>query len=270
MILLLALVSCGENKSEPLVYAIIPAEESSLSKKQYGPLVEHLSDGLDREVELMLVADYTAVVEALKFGHADIARIGPTGYVLAVDEEDIPIEVFASGIKEATKSPSYKSIIITRADSNIYGLNGASFAYVDVGSTSGYWAPAAYILEEEIELGDIFFVGSHPAVIEAVRHSTVDAGAVADNRYTTALEEGVIAEGELRILWESDPMFGAPIVMQSSLDAQLKEDIRQVFLDTPRDVAEHCGTKEIGFGSVSDSDYDQTRKVIAAKEQLEK
>ena len=268
VILLLVLVSCAK-KSESLTYVIIPAEEGSISKEKFEPFIEYLSDKLGQEVELILVADYTAVIEALKFGHADIARVGSVGYVLAKDEENIPIEVLVVAIKKATNRPSYTAILVTRADSNIYDLNGASLAYVDVGSTSGYWAPATYILEEKIELGDIFFAGSHGAVIEAVKNGTVDVGAVADNRYNIALEEGVVAEGEFRILWESAPIFNVPIVVQSSMDAQLKKNLRQAFLDAPRDIVERTGIGEIGFVSALDSDYDQIRKMLGAKEQLE-
>lgn len=261
-------MSCGEKKPEPLVYAIIPAEEGSLSKEQFKPFIAYLSNRLGREIELMLVTDYTAVIEALKFGHADIARVSPVGYVLAKDKENIPIEILAVALKKATNSPSYKSILVTRADSNVHDLNGVSLAYVDVGSTSGYWAPATYILEEKIELGDIFFAGSHGAAIEAVKNGTVDVGAIANNRYNIALEEGVVAEGELRIVWESAPIFNAPVVIQSSMDAQLKKNLRQAFLDAPRDIVEHTGIGEIGFVSALDSDYDQIRKMLDAKEQV--
>lgn len=248
---------------------IVPAEEGSLSKEQFEPFIAYLSEEVGQEIKLMLVADYSAVLEALKFGHADIARVSSSGYVLAKDKEKMEIEVVAAAIKKKTGKPSYRSIIVTLADGGIYDLDGASFAYVDVGSTSGYLAPVTYILEEGIELGEIFFAGSHPAVIEAVKNGTVDAGAVADNRYYVALEEGVIAEGEFRILWESDPIFNVPVVVQSSMGVEFKSKLRQALLDAPRDIVEHTGIGEIGFVEASDSDYDQIRKMLAAKEQLE-
>lgn len=270
LLLTLVLVGCQGKETEPLTYVIVPAEEGSLSKEQFEPFIDYLSNALGREVELMLVSDYAAVTEAMKFGHADIARFSSSGYVVARDREKLDIEVIAVAIKENTGQPSYKSLIVTLADGGIDNLTGASFAYVDIGSTSGYLAPATYILEEKIELGEIYFAGSHGAVIEAVRNGTVDAGAIADNRYYVALEEGIIAEGEFQILWESDPIFNVPVVTQSSMDPQLKEDLRQALLNAPRDVVEHTGIGEIGFVEATDSDYDQVRKMLEAKELLEK
>lgn len=268
-LLTLVLVGCQGKEVEPLTYVVIPAEEGALSKKQFTPFIEYLSNALGREIELMVVTDYAATTEAMKFGHADIARFGSTAYVLAKDEEHLDIDVVAVAIKKKTGQPSYKSIIVTRADSDVYNLDGASFAYVDVGSTSGHLAPVTYILEEKIELGEIYFAGSHGAVIEAVKNGTVDAGAIADNRYYVALEEGVIDEGEFRILWESDPIFNVPVIVQSSMDQQLKEDLQQALLSAPRDIVESTAIGEIGFVEATDSDYDQIRKMIAAKEQLE-
>jgi len=264
----LVLVGC-QGEKEALTYVIVPAEEGALSKEQFASFIDYLSGALGQEIELMLVTDYAAATEALKFGHADIARLGSTSYVIAKDQEELEIEVVAAAIKKATGQPSYKSLIVTLADSDIYGLDGASFAYVDVESTSGYLAPATYILEEEIELGEIYFAGSHSAVIEAVRNGTVDAGAIADNRYYVALEEGVVAEGEFRVLWESAPIFNVPVVVQSSMEPQLKEDLRQALLNAPQDIVEHTGIGEIGFVEAADSDYDQVRKMLKAKEQLE-
>ncbi len=216
-------------------------------------------------MELILVADYTSVVEAMKYGHADVARFGPFSYVLATQEADV--EAVAVAVKEKTGTPFYKSIIISATD--IEDLNGKTFAYVDVASTSGYLAPATYFWREGIEPGEVFFAGSHGAVIEAVKNGTVDAGAVADNRYLTAVQEGVIAEKDFFIVWESDPIPNSPVAVQKSMDGQLKDLLITALLDAPQDIVYSTGIGEIGFVEARDSDYDIVRRMQETKERLD-
>lgn len=247
-------------------YVIIPAEEASLSEQQFGPFVEYLSDALDREVELLLVADYTAVVEAMKYGHADVARFGPFSYALAAQEADV--EAVAAAVKESTGRAAYHALIVARADRDVASLDGANFAYVDPASTSGYLSPATYLMEAGVELGEVFFAGTHGAVIEAVKNGTVDAGAVADNRYLVALAEGVVGEGELEVLWESDPIPNSPVAVQKTMDAGLRARLVAALLAMPREIVEHTGIGEIGFVEADDSDYDVVRRMQEAKEVL--
>lgn len=243
----------------PLRFVVHPHEEDSVAHEQFRPLIEFLSEELDREVELTFAADFTAVIEAMKYNHADIARFAPFSYVLATQEADV--EVIVSDIKKKSGKASYQGLIIARTDRNITDLNGKSFAFVDIGSTSGYLIPATYVEKNGIELGETFFAGSHPAVIQAVKNGTVDAGAIADNRLYTALEEGILEEGEITVFWTSAPMPSSPIAVQTSLDTALKNAIRQAFLDAPLEVMECLGLNTIGFEEMKDSDYDVVREI---------
>lgn len=266
MVLLLVLAGCVP-KAEPLRYVIIPSEEAVKSAEQYAPFTEYLSDYLGRDVELLLVSDYAAVVEAMKYGHADFARFGPFNYILATQEAEV--EAFAVGIKEDLNAPYYKALIVTRADRNILDLNGKSFAHSDVASTSGYLAPTMYLQQNGIQLGEIFFSGSHSASIEAVKNGTVDAAGIPDNRYLVALKEGIIEEGEFDILWESDPIPNAPITVQKSMGSKLKERLQEAFLAAPRELVEGLGVGEIGYTTAQDSDYDIIREMQRTKESLD-
>lgn len=259
-ILVVAVTYWPRPEPEPLVFVVLPAEESSLTKEQFAPLVEYLSDGLGTEVELMTVTDYTAVIEALKYGHADFARLSSGAYIQATEEADV--EVLAVAVKKKTGKPDYTSLIITLADSDVTDLNGVSLAYVDVGSTSGYLVPSTYIIKGGIELGTEFFAGSHSAVIEAVRNGTVDAGCIADNRYYVAIEEGVITEDDFTILWQSDPIPNAPIVVQCAMDPELRERLLVLFLDASQELVEHLGIGEISYVVAIDSDYDSIREIF--------
>ena len=209
LILVLAIIVVGrsvyvymahQTDPEGLIYVVIPAESQEVTELHFGPMIEYLSEALDMPVDLMTVADYAGVVEAMRYGHADIARFGPSSYVLATEQAEV--EALVRGIVKKTGTDIQFSLIITRADSGITDLNGVTFAFVDVGSNTGYLLPQWYILEEGVELGEIVFTGGHPAVIEMVRNGAVDAGACAANRLDVALEEGLVMMDEIKILWK--------------------------------------------------------------------
>jgi phosphonate transport system substrate-binding protein len=262
--LVLLLAACALPRAEPLRYVIIPSEGSTRPQEQFAPFIEHLSGELGQEVVLVLVPDYAAAVEAMKYGHADIARFGAFSYIMATQEAGV--EAVAVGVKANTGEPEYYALIVARADRGVTDLNGASFAFSDVGSTSGYLAPVTYFDQAGIEPGEVFFSGSHNASIEAVKNGTVDAAGVADNRYITALEEGVIAEGEFEILWKSDPIPNAPIAVRGDLDPRLKDRIQQAFLNAPGELVEGLGVNEIGYVEVEDGDYDIIRSMQETKD----
>lgn len=249
---------------KPLVFAVIPGEDADATKLHFAPMVEYLNEKLDMAVELLTVADYTATVEAMKYKHADLARFGPFSYVLATQEADV--EAIVRGVNKATGEDTITSLIITRKDSGVTDLNGKTFAFVDVASTTGGLIPLWYIKTEGIELGDIVYAGGHPAVIEMVKNGAVDAGACAINRLDVALAEGVVAEGELKILWESPPIPHSPIAVRSDLDVALKRALRDAFLNAPSDIVEGLGIGEIGFVLAEDSDYDIVREIQEAVE----
>lgn len=242
---------------EPLIMVVIPAEAELLTKEQFAPLIDYLTEKIGQTVELMAVADYTAVVEAMKYGHADIARFGPFNYVLATQEADV--EAVAVAIKKKTGKPNYRAFLI--AQEVITDFNGRTMAYVDISSASGYLIPATYIQANNIELGEVFFAGSHSAVIEAIKNGTVELGAVADNRYYVALEEGVITEGEIVIVWESELIPNSPVAVQKSMDAELKQRVIEAFLSAPKNIVEELGIGETGYVIAIDSDYDPIREV---------
>ena len=254
------MAACQPAATEPLKYVVIPADDPGATRGLYAPLIAYLSEAIGREIELVIVPDYATVVEAMKYGHADMARFGPAGYVRAVNE-GVDLEPIVTGVKKATGLPGYYSYIFARTDRHITDLNGKTFAFTDVGSTSGYLVPMIYLEEEEIELGETFMAGSHPAVILAVQNGTVDVGATASNRYNFAIDEGVVGEDELEILWQSPLVPTGPIAVHSSMDDELKEQLKQAFLSVPREITEGTGTKETGFVEIYDADYDVIREL---------
>ncbi len=250
----------------PLTFAVIPADDPAMTREYWDPIVAYLSAGVGREIELYIVPDYAAQVEALRAGHVDFARLGSTAYIAAV-KDGVQIEPIVAAIKGITGVPGYYGYIVARADSDIESLGdlqGRSFAYVDPLSSSGYLIPAYALQVAGIEVGEVFMSGSHEASVLAVWNGTVEAAAVAQIRYDSALEENGVPEGALRVVWQSDLIPNVPIVVQQGMDTELKALLRRLFLDMPAALVEGPSRAgEVGYAEIADSDYDILRAIEA-------
>ena len=65
------LVSC--QKVRPLRLVVLPSESASLTREHWEPVTEYLGEGLGQRVELFIVTEYAGGIEAMRYGHADIA-----------------------------------------------------------------------------------------------------------------------------------------------------------------------------------------------------
>jgi len=260
--LTLLLIAC--QTKDPLIFAVIPSEDAASAQEQWGPAVRYLEEGMGREIELLTVADYTAVVEAMRYGHADVARFSPVGYVMAI-EEGATIEPIAVAVKAETGLPGYYAMLIALSGTDTSDLSALAFGFVDVGSTSGYVAPSVYLQELGVEPAESLFAGSHNAVILAVKNGSVDIGAVASNRVAVALEKGVLEEGEVRIVWQSPLIPNTPIAVQSEMPKSEKETLKRLFLEMPEEVALAAMTNETGYVEADDAAYDPIREILRFK-----
>jgi phosphonate transport system substrate-binding protein len=119
--------------------------------------------------------------------------------------------------------------------SSIQDVVGKRVCFVDPASTSGYLYPAAGLLDEGIDPeSDItpIMAGGHDASVIAVNAGDCDAGFAFDTMVTQLLiERGEIAEGDVKIVWESAVIAGSPMSMRNGLPESLKEEITRIFAE---------------------------------------
>lgn len=265
--LLVGCIGIGASEDPKVLrWALIPAEEAALEMELFKPIGEYLEEELGMPIKMTISSDYTAIVQAIKFGHADMARFGPFNYVLATTQTKV--EALVRGVKKSTGKDAYYSLIITQRYSDIQtleDLKGRTFAFVDPASCSGGLVPMTEMiktgLDPETDLAEKFYAGSHGAVIIAVKGEKVDAGAIADNRLLDAIEGGVIRESEVVIIHRSKPICNSPVAVRSDLSENLKQKIKEAFLNMPKDLALNYGTKCLGYVEAKDEDYDAIREI---------
>jgi len=242
--------------------ALLPDENASTIIQNAAPLKAYLEHSLGKDIELVVTTDYSSMIEAMRFGRIEVAYFGPLSYVLAKSKAP-EIEPFAVGVSKG--SPTYKSVIITRADGPVKALadiRGKMVGFGDFASTSSHLIPRALLARNGL-IGDTDYkyvlLGAHDAVARAVQSGQVQAGGLSQEIFKSLVAKGSIDGDKLIILAESDPIPNYPITMQGYLAPEFKVSIRKAFLElNDKDILKTFRAE--GFVATDDHAYDILRE----------
>ena len=281
-LLALVLMGCGgggggsaSGEEEPLQLGLIPNQNPEEVEAQYQPLEDYLKEELGREVVVSVPTTYNAVVEAMVSGELDLAYFGGLTYVQARERADVH-PVFTE-INPDTGTTKYRSLIIVPADSDIEeveDIEGQTFAFGSVSSTSGSLYPSIMLAQAGIDyrtdLEEVIYTGGHDATAQAVANGRVAAGGLEDRILYDLQEEGIVEEGSVRVIEESEPIEGYPWVVRDDLPDDTEQEITEAFLGI-KDPELLDLLRAEGYERVEASDYDyveeQARKLDLLTEQ---
>ena len=177
-----------DSQLPPLRIAFIPATNPDQLIEDMSPVVRYFEQALGRPVRAFVMLDYSAAVEALRAGEADVTFISPLPYVMA----------YRMGVAEAILGEvyrgrtTYRSKVFVRRDSGIRSLEdlrGKTIAFVDPISSSGFMYPVdvfhrAGLLQSgeppEKFFGRVYFAGGDEQAIRAVLNRFTAAAGVGE------------------------------------------------------------------------------------------
>ncbi|WP_028707327.1 phosphate/phosphite/phosphonate ABC transporter substrate-binding protein [Propionicicella superfundia] len=237
--------------SNTLVFGVVP--DSVSTQTNYQPLMDYIATKTGKTVQYHESTDYAALIEAAIAGKIDVASFSGFTYVTATNN-GAKLTPISSIITVKGQEPGYYSMAIAPASSSITSLaqfKGKKVCFVDPSSTSGYLFPSYNLLNEGIDpTTDItpVFAGKHDVSVQKVGEGTeCEAGFAEDSEVAKSDKVKVITKTMVP---------GAPIVMSSTLPAdiqsQLKDVLQQVTID------------DIIAAGVSGADTEAFRKVFYA------
>ena len=276
--LLVATLFTGHAQGEvpdKLVLGMVPSREADVIVDSLGPIAELLSAELLIPVETFVSTNFVGLVEAIGTGRVDIGLFGPAALVQAMDVHGA--QVILASVRRG--STTYRAQFNVRCDSGITEfeqLRGATIAFVDPGSTSGYQFPYVtlkntYGIDPDTEMTAIF-AGSHDASALAVYNGDVDVSVTfggspgSDGRETIEGDFPDVKDVVCILGYSADiPNDGA--VVRPGLDPELDEQITQAMID----IANTEEGKELTealfnvteFARIDASAYDIVREVSA-------
>lgn len=258
----------ASGKKQVIRLGLSPQEDSAEILRQYRPFEQYMEGTTGYDFELFVGADYTAVVEAINAGKLDAAWFGPTEYLLAKEITEADIEAFAQATQAEGAVP-YQSWVIVRSDSGlnkVSDLKGATFAFTDPASTSGYIFGNYQLVQEGFDpkkdFKEVIYSGSHDASVLAVANGTVQGAVVSSRLLDGFYESGLVKEEDIHVLTKSMDIPNDLMAYRTALPKEVKQKLADAINDTAGIKKALEGTGYGAFKQVSDSDYDVVREAF--------
>ena len=218
-----------------LTMVFVPSRETDIVLFSGQQLGRMLSVALGVPVEAVVSTSFTAAIEAMCAGRADIGALNPFSYVLA--HEKCGVEVAAVSVRLGL--PFYRAQISARADANINkieDLRGKRFAFVDPASTSGYLFPAAMLKKMGYDPDRFFsqtvFAGSHPNVILAIYRGQVDGGSTFEDARTNVQAQFPDVMQKVKVIGYTNPIpndtWSLSVKLNPTLRAKIKDRLLRI------------------------------------------
>ncbi|MDF1500328.1 MAG: phosphate/phosphite/phosphonate ABC transporter substrate-binding protein [Anaerolineales bacterium] len=219
-------------EENPIVWVLTPSQDTQAVLTGAEGLTQFIEDETGIVIQSFVATDYTAQVEAICSGEAQMAALNTFGYIRATERDCAEVAV----VSVRFGSTSYSGQLITQAGSGIESvedLAGKVFCRPDPGSTSGWIIPSLSMLaagiDPETDLAEIVDAGGHDAVVITVYNGECDAGSTfVDARDNVADEEAFADVYEkVVVLTESPPIPNDNI----SFAPEVPEATRQAIVD---------------------------------------
>ncbi|MCL2635015.1 MAG: phosphate/phosphite/phosphonate ABC transporter substrate-binding protein [Betaproteobacteria bacterium] len=220
--------------AKPLRVILIPADGGTEdgTKKDFQPIFSAIEQATGLKFDLKVGQSYSAAVEAMCNGAADIAWYGPVSYLQAKGRGCA--ELLALAVRHGDSV--YYSGIFARTDSginNLADLKGKRVAFGDVNSTSSFNVPVAMMVDSGLQpardLGAINMTGSHANVLKALDEGLADAGGASFDSFEKAVNSKAIDPSKIKVIVKSAPIPYPPLAIHPKVDADIKSKLRTAF-----------------------------------------
>ncbi len=228
--LLTAAAACGPESTAPtLRVGGIPDQDAQRLARRYEIFADYLSERLDVPVEYVPSVSYSAVVTAFAQNDVQLAFFGGlTGVQARMQSPG------AQAIAQRVNDAKFHSKFIVRAAEEYADLEGPedltgragdmTITFGSESSTSGHLMPRHYLREAGIDAGTDFrtapgFSGSHDRTWQLVEAGSYDLGALNEDVWNRAVEDGRVDMEKVREFYTTPDYFDYNWTARGDLDA---------------------------------------------------
>ena len=219
---------------KPLRVILVPADGGTEdgTKKDFQPIFGAIGQATGLTFDIKVGQSYSAVIEAMCNGAADIAWYGPASYLQAKARGCS--ELLALAVRNG-ESVDYSGIF-ARTDTGINSiadLKGKRIALGDVNSTSSFAVPVAMMLAAGVDptrqAGAINMAGSHANVLKALAEGLVDAGGASFDSFEKAVNAKALDSSKVKVIAKSTPIPYPPLAIHPKVSDGVKAKLRDAF-----------------------------------------
>ncbi len=249
--------------------AVAPILSPLATSHRYEQLADYLAERIGERVELIQGKTYAEINDLVRSGDATLALVCTNPYLDG--REEFGMELLVA--PQVDGDTVYYSLLIAGEDvqaQSLSDLRGVTFAFSDPLSNTGRLAPL-YQLALMGESPDSFFdrtifTYAHDSSIRAVADGVVDAAAVDSVVFDHLRLTEPSLTGNVKVIETWGPYGIYPFVVHPRLDAQLKAQLRQVFLEMHEDPEGNQIVRNLGvdrFVVPNDNIYDSVLEMRA-------
>lgn len=237
------------------------------ARSVYQRLVDYTSRRAGIDARLVADLPWQERERLLDQGQAQVAFLCGLLYTRKTDQ----VELLAAPVMRAARyagHPIYFSDLVVHRDSplrSFAGLRGATLAYNDPGSFSGYAMLGAYLAlrgERAGYFGRVVESGSHQQSLRLLAGGTADVAAIDSTVLELELELHPELASQVRVVETIGPSPIPPVVVARGVAAADKRQLRRILLQMDRDDEGQAildGGMIARFVAVRDADYDDVR-----------
>ncbi|MEZ5985399.1 MAG: phosphate/phosphite/phosphonate ABC transporter substrate-binding protein [Hyphomonas sp.] len=217
--------------ASPLRVLLIPADGGTEdgTRADFLPLFNAITRTSGIHFDVQTGQSYSAVIEGMCAGQAEIAWLGPVSYVEAHKRGCADL----LAVEERDGGSTYYAGIFVSADSGIQtpqDLAGKSIALGSQHSASSFSYPLAILVQAGVDplrdLSAIRITGSHANSLLALQNGLVDAAGASFISFERAVNQGGLNAADFRLLMKSDPIPNPPIAMHPGLPDAVKASLK--------------------------------------------
>lgn len=239
-------------ETKVVTLAIQPTAQASDIESQANELEQFLEQKTGYDIQIYVPTSYAGVVEALRFGKADMAFMSAWPSHLAVQKAGATLElaeirevVIGDTLTAGTYYYSYWIVPKNSPYNTLEDLKGKRAAFPNPLSTSGYVAPMKTMVEtglitveegKEVDpksyFSDVVFAGGYGQAWEALKNDRVDVSIIAGDVSEKLYRE--VREGT-KSIHEQGPIPSHGVVFSKEMDSEAKSKIKAALLEIGKD-----------------------------------
>ncbi|MCY4366100.1 MAG: putative selenate ABC transporter substrate-binding protein [Chloroflexi bacterium] len=225
-LLVVSLACSSSSESEPVLkVGGIPDQDTERLARRYSIFSDYLEKELGVNVEYVPSANYAAVVTAFGQGELQLAFFGGLTGVQARQQNP-----GAVAIAQRENDATFHSKFIARADLDLESLEDVkeqageyTITFGSESSTSGHLMPRHFLVQTGIEPDEDFrtppsYSGSHDNTWLLVESGSYDIGALNEEVWDRAVQEGKVDTGRVRDFYTTPDYFDYNWTAQGDLD----------------------------------------------------
>ncbi len=225
----------------PIVLSFTPSQDTQRVTASGSAITASLEKATSLKWKVSIPTSYAATIEGMCAGSVDVAFLAPLQMALAIDR-GCATPILGALRNDDTGKPSttYRSQILVRSDSgitDINGLKGKKFAFVDTLSASGYLFPSLLVKNKTgqdpktfFAANGIIFAGGHDKAALQVYQGAVDGAATfIDVRTSKGMPADIMEK--TKVIAKSDPIPNDGAAVRKGFPADLATQIQKAMAD---------------------------------------